>query len=101
MGKFKKDDEGKLRYDLIPHESLEQLVKVYNFGATKYGDKNWEEGTNWMRIFAAIQRHLWAWRAGEDVDPESNINHLAHAAWGCFALLAYTFRKKGNDDRGE
>lgn len=96
-----KHDQGKLRYDLIPAGSLEALVRVYTFGAGKYGDRNWEKGMSWGRVFGAIMRHLWAWWRGEDADSETGISHLAHAAWGCFTLLAYVDRGVGTDDREE
>ena len=96
-----KYDQNKLRYDLIPACSLEELVRVYTFGAGKYGDRNWEKGMSWGRIFGAIMRHLWAWWRGENTDPETGITHLAHAAWGCFALIAYVDRGSGTDDREE
>jgi hypothetical protein len=95
----RKDDSGKLRYDLIPCKSLEALVAVYTFGAAKYQDRNWEKGISWCRVFAAIMRHSWAWFRGEDYDPESGIHHMAHAAFGCFALIEYSKTKPELDDR--
>lgn len=92
-------DEGKLRYDLIPPLALEELVKVYTFGATKYAARNWEQGMSWGRVFAAILRHAWAWFAGSDRDSETGIPHMAHAAWGCLALVEYGMTKRGTDDR--
>ena len=94
-----KHDEGKLRYDLLPPEALEELIRVYTLGAEKYNDRNWEKGMDYGRIFAAIQRHLWEFWKGEDRDEESNLLHLAHAAWGCMSLLTYKIRNIGTDDR--
>lgn len=96
----KKHDAEKLRYDLLPPESLEQLVAVLTYGAKKYGDRNWEQGLKYSRVFAAVQRHLWAWYSGEDTDAESGINHLAHAMCGIAFLIAYTKREMVHyDDR--
>jgi hypothetical protein len=95
----KKFDEGKLRYDLIPAYPLEQLAKVYTMGAIKYGDRNWENGLSFSRVFAAMLRHFWSWVQGEDNDTESGLNHMAHVAWGCFALIEFQKRKTGEDDR--
>jgi hypothetical protein len=75
------------------------LVDVYTHGAEKYADRNWENGLHWSRIFAAIMRHLWKWWSGEDDDRESGLPHLAHAAWGCFALLEYGHTWRSLDDR--
>jgi hypothetical protein len=95
----KRYDVGKLRYDLLPPDALEQLVLVYTKGAEKYADRNWEKGMSWSRCFGPLMRHAWAFWRGEDLDRESGLPHMAHAAWNCFALMAYTMRKIGNDDR--
>jgi hypothetical protein len=34
-----------------------------------------------------MQRHLWAWKEGEQNDPESGKNHLAHAL--CCLMFLY------------
>ena len=95
----KKETHGKLRYDLIPVSSLEELCKVYTYGVEKYGDRNWEKGLPWLTCFAAIMRHLLSWVQGVDVDRESGCKHLAHVAWWCFALMWYARKGKGVDDR--
>ena len=89
-----KFDEDKTRYDLVPTYPLEQLAKVYTYGAKKYADHNWRKGIKFSRIYSAILRHLEAIRNGELVDPESGLPHAAHAALGCFSLIQYT--KPGN-----
>ena len=95
----KKWDAGKLRYDLLPPDALEEIVKVYTMGATKYAPHNWAKGMAWSRVFAAMMRHAWAYWRGEDNDPESGLNHMAHVAWGALTMLAYSKREVGNDDR--
>lgn len=94
-----KYDGGKLRYDLIPADALEMLAAIYTMGAGKYDDHNWRKGMNWSRPFAALMRHAWAWFRGEDIDPESGINHLAHAAWNCFTLMNYAKSHPEFDNR--
>jgi hypothetical protein len=85
----RKDDAGKLRYDLIPLEALEALARVYTFGADKYEDNNWKKGIRFSRVVAAMWRHMVAWAMGQRDDPETGINHLAHVAWGCFTLIYF------------
>ena len=94
-----KDDAGKLRYDLMPPFALNELVRVFSCGAEKYGERNWEAGLDWSRLYAAAQRHLWSWWAGEDADPETSLNHQAHAAWYCLALLEFARTHPERDDR--
>ena len=95
----RKYDDGKERFDLIPAVPLLKLAQIYTYGVGKYGDRNWEKGMKWGRVFAAIMRHLWKWWKGEKVDEESGLSHLAHAAWGCFALLEYETTHPEHDDR--
>ncbi len=95
----KKFDDGKLPYDLLPGDAVEEIVKVLQFGATKYGERNWEKGMKWNRPFAALMRHMWAWWKGEEKDPETGLSHLAHAGCCILFLLSYTLRGVGEDNR--
>ncbi len=85
-------NSGKLRYDLLPTDSTAELVKVLTYGANKYAARNWERGQKWSIPYASCLRHLQAWYAGEDNDPESGLSHLAHAACNIAFLLAYQAR---------
>ena len=44
MKEGKKNDyqDGKLRWDLLPLEEIEDIVKLYTAGSIKYGDNNWQ-----------------------------------------------------------
>lgn len=76
---FKKYDEGKLRYELIPPSVLESLAKVLTHGATKYGDNNWKQCKELERLWGGVFRHIQAHRMGETKDPDSGHLHLEHA----------------------
>ena len=95
----KKLDDGKLPYDLVPGEALEEIVKVLQFGARKYDAHNWCKGMHWSRAWSAVMRHLWAWWRGQDNDPETGLSHLAHAGCGIFFLIWFELHKVGTDDR--
>ncbi len=106
MTKFKvalmkgvKHSDGKARFDLIPPLPLIEVAHVYSVGAEKYEDRNWEKGVPWCKYFAAMQRHMQAWLAGEDCDEESGLHHMAHAAWGCLTLIEYARTHPELDDR--
>jgi hypothetical protein len=76
----RKFDGGKLEYGLLPPHALREVVKVLTFGAQKYERDNWQKvSDSKRRYFDALQRHVWAWKEGEQNDPESGIHHLAHA----------------------
>jgi len=84
----RKYDGGKLEYGLLPPFALEETVKVLTFGAQKYERDNWQKvPDSKRRYFDALQRHLWAWKKGEQNDQESGIHHLAHAM--CCLMFLY------------
>ena len=96
----RKFDNDKLRYDLIPPLALEEMVKVLTFGAQKYEPDNWQKvPESKRRYFAAMQRHLWAWKQGEKLDKESGIHHIAHAA--CCLYFLYEHDVKYSVDKAE
>jgi hypothetical protein len=84
----RKFDGGKLEYGLLPPLALKETVKVLTFGAQKYERDNWQKVPDAKRrYFDALQRHVWAWKQGEQIDPESGIHHLAHAM--CCLMFLY------------
>ena len=94
-----KHDSGKLPLNLIPTEALNQIAAVLQFGATKYSANNWRKGFDWSRLIAAAMRHLTAFNAGEDKDPESGLSHLAHCACCLAFLLEFEKTHPELDDR--
>lgn len=84
----KKDDAGKLRFDLVSPLFEEAVADVLTYGADKYAPNQWKEVENAKdRYYAALRRHLSAWRKGEKIDSESGKSHLAHAACNIMFLL--------------
>jgi hypothetical protein len=84
----RKFDGGKLQYGLLPPLALKATVDVLTFGAEKYEPDNWKHvPDSKRRYFDALQRHLWAWKEGEQNDLESGRNHLAHAL--CCLMFLY------------
>lgn len=77
------------RYDLIPVEPLRKLARHYGIGAKKYSDDNWRKGYDWRLSYAALQRHINQFWAGEDIDEETGSPHMVAAAWHCLTLLEY------------
>lgn len=84
----RKFDSNKLEYGLLPPLALKETVKVLTFGAQKYERDNWQRvPDSKRRYFDALQRHLWAWKQGEQIDQESGLPHLAHAM--CCLMFLY------------
>jgi len=90
-----KFDHGKPRWDLLPFDVIEEIVKVLTMGAQKYEDHNWKKIENIPeRYFAALMRHMAAWQAGETEDQESGLSHLAHAGC-CLTFLLWHEKNTG------
>ncbi|BCP41477.1 hypothetical protein MINTMi27_15700 [Mycobacterium intracellulare] len=87
------------RFDLIPPQIWE-LAEHYGKGAQKYDDDNWKRGYDWKLSYAAAQRHLHAFWAGEDIDPETGTKHVIAAAWHCMALAWFMDNMRQYDSRG-
>jgi hypothetical protein len=83
-----KYDRDKPRWDLLPLNPVKDIVDVLTFGAAKYGPNNWRHVDNaHERYYAALMRHIVAYRGGEINDPESGLPHLAHAMC-CLVFLS-------------
>jgi len=88
--------DDKLRWDLLPMEEIEDIVKVYHAGAKKYDPNTWQNLDNgFERYRAAMFRHLMEYMKGERVDKETNVHHLAAAAWNVITMLWYDKHGKG------
>lgn len=95
----RKDDTGKLPWDILPVESVEEIIEALQFGAQKYGAYNWQKVERpFNRYFAALCRHIFAWWKGEETDQESGKHHLAHA--GCCILFLLWFARNATREIG-
>lgn len=101
-----KADSGKPRMELIDPAFLLDLGRVLERGSVKYDGgseevfkNNWRQGMRWGRLFAAAQRHLMAFWAGEEVDEELGLSHLSAATFNLMALHYNARRHRNLDDR--
>lgn len=91
-----KHDSGKRDWSLLPYDSVEEIVKVLEFGAKKYSRNNWKagEGFKYSRTFNAIMRHMTAVMfRGEDNDPETGLSHWAHVGCNVLFILHFVINK--------
>jgi len=80
MAKGMKRDHGKDRWDLVPWDVMQDIVKVLTYGSKKYTPDNWKQVEPYReRYFAACLRHLSAWRNGELINKETKLPHIVHA----------------------
>lgn len=98
-GAFVKNDSGKLRPSTVPPESLLEVIKVFTFGDLKYPNDNYRIGTEWQRYYDALERHTLKWQLGENLDDETDLNHLAHIAANAMILLMMQLNGIGKDTR--
>jgi len=86
---FTKHDKNKLQYNLLDPLALEEIVKVLTFGAIKYDPDNWRLCEDTSRYIDACYRHIEEYRNSNrsNLDNETNIHHLAHAATNLIFIL--------------
>jgi hypothetical protein len=84
-----KHDSDKAPLDLLSPSLLNGVAEVLKFGAEKYEPYNWAKGIRYSRVFAAMQRHMWAFWAGEELDQETDLPHLWHAGCCLMFLIHY------------
>lgn len=91
---------GKPGMQWLPWGPLQEVAKVLDYGAHKYGSRsNWRKGMKWMELAGSTVRHVSSWIKGDDFDAESGLHHLAHAVCDLLFLLEYHLNKVGEDDR--
>jgi hypothetical protein len=102
MSGFKKFDEGKLEWELMPVEAEEEIIKVLQLGKNKYGDWNWLDNADevqYSRYMNAFRRHYTRFRKGHDFDVETGLYELAHCIANLTFLLQYQIENVGIDTR--
>lgn len=96
-----KFDEGKPCMSDLPQLSLMSVAKVFNYGSRKYSKFNYSLGTDWLRYYDATQRHLNSWMISDDIDNESNENHIDHAIASLLMLRENIHLNRGVDNRNQ
>jgi len=101
--RLRKFDSDKIRMSLVPPIVYKAIATVMTFGANKYGDHNWKQCSqeDLWRYRDAMERHWFAYRDGEYLDPESKKPHLYHVATNA-AFLIYLedkFRSASDDPK--
>lgn len=78
--------------------ALNALALVAGFGARKYKPFGYLKGVKQTDLLNALHRHVNAYMCGEELDEESGLPHLAHAAWHCLALISAKERNRLDED---
>ena len=98
-----KKDNGKPRWDLLPLQCIEGMVKVLTFGAAKYEDDGWKklmvDDEGYQRVVASARRHQLAIErdgilaldlnaTGEIDEDHSGLPHIDHLQC-CVMFIKY------------
>lgn len=90
----------KPRMDLLPADALRGVAEAFTHGISKHDDRGWEGGAPWGAChLAAALRHIGEWQMGMEIDQESGLSPLDHAAARLLMLSALVKRGVGTDDR--
>lgn len=91
----------KVPISVIPLPVLGEVGLALLEGARKYGRHNYRIAGVRASVYidAVMIRHLGAFWEGEDIDSESNINHLSKAIAGLIVLRDSMMRGNWIDDR--
>ena len=81
-GSVRDTSTGKGRFDLLPWDAIQEVARIYEEGAHKYDERNWERGQPLMRYLDSAARHLGKLMAGHQDEP-----HAAQAAWNILGYL--------------
>lgn len=73
---------GKGRMDLLPYRALIALSKLYEAGAIKYDERNWEKGIPLERFMDSGFRHFAKFITGQRDEP-----HLVQTCWNMLCAL--------------
>lgn len=95
-------NDGKTKWSLIDYDSIEEMVKVLEYGMQDggYGAFNWKRGLSVTETIESLLRHVYAFLEGTDND-KSGFSHLAHAQCNLMFLQYMMREKKEFDDRNE
>lgn len=83
------DDPRKPPLSLVTRTFIWAVAQVLGVGASKYSRGNWARGMSYSQTIDGVLRHVTAWMSGETYDPETGLNHLAHAACGLMFIVTF------------
>jgi Domain of unknown function (DUF5664) len=73
-----RENQGKPKWSLVDFDALVPMVRVLEYGSSKYHPDNWKKGLKYTEVSESLLRHVFAFLDGEDNDPESKLLHVGH-----------------------
>ena len=90
----------KVPFSTVPSQVTAEIGHALLEGACKYGRHNYRVvGVRSSVYFDATLRHLTAWWEGQDIDPDSGLNHVVKALASLTVLRDSMNQGNLNDDR--
>lgn len=90
----------KVPFSTVPSEVIAEIGLAMMEGARKYGRHNYRAvGVRASVYYDALFRHITAWWEGEDIDPDSGLNHVTKALSTLTVLRDAMINDKLTDDR--
>lgn len=87
-------DSGKPNWTLIDFKTIEPMVRVMEYGATKYQEGNWKLPPNDPKQpLQSAFRHLIALVSGEEIDEESGVSHAGHVMTNMMIYMYHNNKK--------
>jgi hypothetical protein len=93
-----KEIKGKLEWSLLDYEAMEEVIRVLEKGAVKYGADNYKKGLNRYQVLDAMQRHLVELMKGNEEDEETFYHHAAHIICNAMFYLHNHMHEKFTDE---
>lgn len=96
-----RDNAGKpkLSYCLLGRKLVENKARIWEHGASKYSRGNWLKGRPWTDCADSLLRHLTAFLNGEDIDPDSGLEHVDLIGTSADILINAVHTRPDLDDR--
>lgn len=93
----------KARMSLLDPDFLMEMAKVGDFGTKKYAEEDWRDNDAIMVKVRldSLARHVAKFNSNNfsDLDHETNISHLAHAAFNCMMIWWIAKYRSERDNR--
>ncbi len=88
-GAHRENKEGKGRYDLLSPNAIKRIAKRLEYGAKKYGDKDWEKGIPNNMLIDSSLRHIFQY-----LNNENDEDHLASAVTNLMQVMEQEEKQK-------
>ena len=81
-GAHREVKDGKGRYDLLPPKAIHRVALRLEFGAKKYGDRDWDKGLPKQNLIDSCLRHIF-----QGMNNQNNEDHFAAAVTHLLQLM--------------